>query len=68
MLISITKTNLKRMLMPYIRNYKYESHPQHHVVLTCEPPVKRNSGTAASKYAIFVPSPYNRPFPAVSWK
>ena len=57
--ISITKTNLKRMLMPYIRNYKYESQPQHLVILTCKPPVKRNSSTAVNKYATFVPSRYN---------
>ena len=58
--ISITKTNLKRMLMPYIRNYKYESQPQHLVILTCKPPVKRNSSTAVNKYATFVPSRYNQ--------
>lgn len=57
---NIAKINLKRMLMQYVENYKYESHPQHLVVLTCEPPVKRNSSTVANKYAIFVPSPYNQ--------
>ncbi|KYN33054.1 hypothetical protein ALC56_12688 [Trachymyrmex septentrionalis] len=36
------------MLMPYIRNYKYESQPQHLVILTCKPPVKRNSSTAVN--------------------
>jgi len=42
--------------MPYIRNYKYESQSQHLVILTCEPPIKRNSSTAANKYVIFVSS------------
>ncbi|KYQ47771.1 hypothetical protein ALC60_13196 [Trachymyrmex zeteki] len=48
------------MLMPYIRNYKYESQPQHLMILTCKPPVKRNSSTAANKYATFIPSRYNQ--------